>query len=84
MPVEDHPVHEKVRQASDARYGCKDRVRSTHYWAPNRVYYGEKPVPEWTVIKNVMSDECRYDRSPSDPMCEGCANRGSGEPRREP
>lgn len=73
MPVDDHPVHEKVRIAADKSYGCKDHIMSAGYYAPDRVY---RPDGTFyiiqTFIPHVMTTDCRYDLRTTDPRCSGC------------
>ena len=83
MPVEDHPIHEKTRQGSDARYGCWGRERRRE---PLLVKNGHtsghgdfEAVQRLTLIPDHGSVECRYDMSLSDQKCAGCQHRGSGE-----
>jgi hypothetical protein len=80
-PVEDHPVHELVRQKQHARHGCWNRKPfSDGYMAPSRQY---APSGNFTMVKvfipHKMSTECRYDMSLSDGKCAGCQHKGSGE-----
>lgn len=79
MPVEDHAVHEKVKQKEGFRYGC---------WNLPRPMEGQRVVgmrqslcdKTWCEIWTyVFSTNCRFDMSLKDPACEGCEHRGSGE-----
>lgn len=84
MPVEDLPVHEKVREKAGTKYGCFNKDRDMlGYYAPNRMAGsdGYKPVfrLEAVRIPHVMSRECRYDMSLNDMKCQGCKHIGSGE-----
>lgn len=83
-PVEDHAVHEKVQIEATKPYGCHNKDRDfMGYQAPNRFagttghepiwWLGRKPIP------HVMSKECRYDHSLTDPRCTACKHQGSGE-----
>lgn len=73
MPVEDHAVHEKVRQKEGFRYGCHNRERPVHGAPVVSIYSMPREYP----FKH--STECRFDMSLTDPACEGCEHRGSGE-----
>ena len=81
MPVEDHPVHESVRQGADARYGCWGITGEEipAYWVPVRSTKDFLSPLKCVMLEHTMSTECRYDMSLSDPKCEGCKHRGSGE-----
>lgn len=78
MPVEDHPVHEKVKRDSSFRYGCNSvnnpNRSMTGYYAPERKWYGEKFE---TIIKFIpfrMSKPCRnFYLWDVDPACADCA-----------
>jgi hypothetical protein len=88
MPVEDHAVHEKVKQKEGFRYGCHNKPRPTDettYLAPDgwcQDYIGSS---DWLgemgfrEVKHVMSRDCRFDMSFTDPGCEGCWWQGMGE-----
>ena len=83
MPVLEHETHEKVKQKEGFRYGCWNLPRptdGTSYLAPDRLPtgYGNWELGNRRVV-NVMSRECRYDMSLTDPACEGCDWQGSGE-----
>jgi len=81
MPVLDHEVHESTKIDSTARYGCHNRKPYSYgYFAPDRIYRpdGSFYVVQ-TFMKYDMSRECRFDMSLTDPMCEECKHRGSGE-----
>ena len=75
MPVEEHAVHEKVKIAADAPYGCYNRGKfSRGYQAPDRRY---KPDGTFYVIQtrimHNMSESCRnYYLWDTDPRCKGC------------
>lgn len=61
-------------------YGCKDRVLKPGYWTKEREYSSDGGFTLVDrFIKHTMTTECRYDLSLSDPRCEGCRDRGSGE-----
>ncbi len=70
MPVEDHAVHEKVKQKEGFRYGCHNR---------------ERPVKGSPVVSGpgswpyVFSTTCRFDMSFIDTGCRGCWWQGLGE-----
>lgn len=72
MPVENHEVHAKVKIATNKPYGCHngDRTSAGYIGSP----WG---TPKFIV--HAMSTECRYDMSMTDPRCENCKHRGSGE-----
>lgn len=77
MPVEEHAVHEKVKIAADAPYGCYNRGKfSRGYHAPDRRY---KPDGTFYVIQtrifHELSEDCRYDRHQEDPRCAGCTTK---------
>lgn len=84
MAVIDHAVHEKVRIHEDKPYGChsKDRLMNG-YSAPDRRAGTNGYTPTFWIervkIPHVMSKECRFDMSLTDPRCTGCKHRGSGE-----
>ena len=74
MPVEDIPVHEKVKISADKRYGCWGRVKmDAGYFATDRRY---KPDGTYyqilTRIPHRNTTDCRYDLWESDPRCAGC------------
>ena len=80
MPVEDHPVHEKVVLAKGTPYGCKDRVYADGYWTHQRKYLEDgRYVMHEVFIKHVMSADCRYDKSLIDERCATCSKKGNGE-----
>lgn len=69
-PVEDHPVHEKVRVSAGRQYGCNGKPR------PDTERAVTDGGASWPYV---FSTECRYDLSLTDTACEGCQWRGSGE-----
>lgn len=73
MPVEDHAVHEKVREKDGATNGCWNLPRPKKCQPVRSIYAMPR---EWPFV---MSEECRYDMSLTDRKCEGCEWRGSGE-----
>lgn len=81
-PVEDHPVHERTRQAAGAKNGCWNKPRpdpSGGYWAPNRQYDADgyyQNVPTWVPF--AMSTECRFDQIMQPEKCEGCEHINPG------
>lgn len=81
MPVIEHPIHDKVIQKEGFRYGCHSKERSPqNYMVQERAYFSNG----WYELKdrfivNTMSQECRFDMSLTDPGCEDCPWRGSGE-----
>lgn len=81
-PVMDHEVHEKVRVGSEFSYGCNNRLRNfkTHYFATDRIYFANGNFRSIDcAVPHTMSHECRFDLSLTDPACNGCIHRGSGE-----
>lgn len=72
MPVEEHEVHEKVKIADNKPYGCHNRLDHCEGYVGSQ--WG---TPIW--IPHVMSTECRYDMSLTDPRCAKCRHQGSGE-----
>ncbi len=61
-------------------YGCKDRVWKPGYWVKEREYSSDgRFTLVDSFVKYTMTTACRYDLSLSDPRCEGCRDRGSGE-----
>ena len=72
MPVEDHAVHEKVREKEGAVYGCWNKPRPVR----GQPVYSPFSNSEWPYV---FSTECRFDMSLKDPKCDGCEWRGSGE-----
>lgn len=84
MAVLDHKVHEKVKIDQGKPYGCHNGDRRMQgYYAPNRMAGsdGYKPMFRYEAVRieHRMSKECRYDMSLTDPRCDGCNHRGSGE-----
>ena len=86
-PVEEHAVHEKVRQKEGARYGCHNKPRrrddyfvKTGHDATKTHFDGDVTTRQRrSLIPDFGSLECRYDMSLTDDKCEGCEHRGSGE-----
>lgn len=86
MAVLDSEVHEKTRDSG--RYGCNGKPRptdKTFYYAPDgrrlvweggKVFVGEVMLRQ---VYHVNTKDCRHDVSLTDPKCEGCQWRGSGE-----
>lgn len=81
MAVLTHEVHEKVRIEHNKPYGCNGFDKRSHgYWVQERSYRRDGTyVLRDKFMEYRMSHECRYDMSLSDPRCENCENRGSGE-----
>jgi len=81
MPVIEYAVHEKT--IAEPHYGCHNKPRPKiggGYWAPDRIYRPDGTYyNKRKFIKNVLSKECRHDKSLSDPRCCGCNHIGSGE-----
>ena len=75
MPVEDHPVHERVKIDDSTPYGCHSREGfETGYFAPDRRY---KPDGTYYVVQtripHAMSKSCRnFYLWDTDPRCRGC------------
>jgi len=74
MPVEEIPVHEKVKIAADKRYGCWGKAKqSAGYYAPDRRY---KPDGTFYIVQvfipHAMTTDCRYDLHNTDPRCTDC------------
>lgn len=75
MPVEEIPVHEKVRIKEDKPYGCSSRIGFVEgYYAPDRRYRGDGTYHSiLTWIPYAMSRACRnfylWDK---DPRCSVC------------
>lgn len=72
MPGLDHDIHPSVRIGKDWRYGCWNRKRPNEDQIVRSLFSGAF----WSYI---FSTECRFDMSLTDPACEGCEHRGSGE-----
>ena len=68
MPVLDHAIHPSTQIGEGYRYGC---------WNLPRTRYGYHHRGRF--VRDVMSKECRYDMSLTDPFCKGCRWAGSGE-----
>ena len=83
MPVENHAVANSVRISSSFRYGCNNRPGyKAGYLAVDGLTLGNLGHTReisMTYINNNLSKSCRYDKSLTDPACEGCKWRGSGE-----
>ena len=81
MPVLEHETHEKVIQKEGFRYGCHNRDRTPQsYMVQERDYYGFGYYRmKGKHIHNVLSTECRFDMSLTDPACEACWWQGMGE-----
>lgn len=90
MPVDDHPVHEKVKVGADHRYdACQSKVRASGYLAKDGFEIrlcadgGSIGVQRFKWVKDVLSKECRYDGGGGprfhDDRCNGCPRQGSGK-----
>ena len=86
MPVIDHEVHPSTRILADHRYGCWNREEyAGGYYAPDGLddvkdIDGFKDARiRLKYIPNVLSKDCRYGMSVTDPSCSGCRHRGEGE-----
>lgn len=61
-------------------YGCHNATRQPNYlvqdgWQTHRINQAERTVvmmPKYKVHEDLMSKDCRYDLSHSDPKCVGC------------
>lgn len=73
-PVEDHPIHEKVRVGPDFRYAaCQRKIRQPGYYVLTRYYFDDGRYElrnEW--VPNTASKDCRYMQHDTDPACQGC------------
>jgi hypothetical protein len=82
-PVLDHETHQAT--IGSERYdACREKVRKEGYYAQDGweyVWIGGFAVwmPKWVWITDESSATCRYDKSLTDPKCEGCHRRGQGE-----
>lgn len=84
-PVEDHPIHPSTQKGDDFRYGCWNRKPfKKAYFAPNRYmpvlrdpkeFFKQTFVLHAKHIPHVMSTDCRYDMSDTDPNCRECKHR---------
>ena len=71
MPVVEHEVHPHGVRDDAHRYGCFNR----------KPFKKTVTVETWIEVYRWpfrMSNECRYDRSETDPACKGCKHIGSG------
>jgi hypothetical protein len=83
MPGLDHPVHEKTRVGDDFRYGCHNRGKyAAGYFAPDGytpAYAGATQMHvQMRFVPHVLSTDCRFDLSQTDPACRDCKHRGKG------
>ena len=79
MPVDDHPVHEKVKISADKAYGCKNRKTAKGYYAPDREYRPDGTYYLRLVfIPHRLTTSCKYDFRRTDPRCKGCNHRSDG------
>ena len=75
MPVENHPVHDKVKIDDSTPYGCHSREKfSRGYHAPDRRY---KPDGTFYIVQtrifHELSESCRnFYLWDTDPRCAGC------------
>ena len=81
MPVADTDSHPLTIRTASTPYGCLNGDRSADgYWTPSRIYAPDGSfVMGSKFVRHVMSHECRYDKSLTDPRCADCKHRGSGE-----
>jgi hypothetical protein len=79
MPVINHPIHPATMGGK--RYGCNGRREfKAGYWAPDRTYAPDGSfIRTITFVESATIRDCRYDMSLTDPKCDGCPHRGSGE-----
>ena len=80
MPVDDHPVHEKTKIGKDFRYGCHNhKPFNKGYYAPDRIY---RPDGTFYIVQKfipfVMSRNCKFDLSRTDPACRDCKWKEDG------
>lgn len=78
MGVLEHPVHDKVKQGADFKYGCHSAntgpLRPNGYYAPQRVMrsYGDLEYVA-VFIEHRMSTACRnFYLWDADRACAGC------------
>ena len=83
MPVLAHEVHHKVKEPSDAKYGCWNTKRSrAGYYVKDGLFLDTSQVVAIQKVKYIEdfgSLECRYDQSLVDNKCKGCSHQGFGE-----
>ena len=74
MPVEDHPVHEKVKRAEGHHPACFNRAEfQPYYVAMDRVYFPNGKYAHVCVeIPHNMSKLCRQISELVE--CEGCTS----------
>lgn len=78
MPVVEHEVHPHGVRDVDHRYSCFDRPDQFEpvVWMPDG--WNLDGTRRMASLRFRMSNECRYNRSETDPACKGCKHIGSG------
>lgn len=76
MPGVDYDVHPMT--VGGSKYGCWGVLRRREPY-PAKDGFTEDGRQKFTVVEDVMSVDCRYDRSLTDPKCRSCPNAGDGE-----
>lgn len=80
MPGLEHPVSEMTKRTDADPYGCANAKRKGGYWSYQRQQFPDGNfMMTYLFIEDVLSQECRYDHSLTDPRCGTCHKRGSGE-----
>ncbi len=85
MPVEEIPVHEKVRRGADHRYGCWCSQPAKHGFlakdglvvdTENNKGHGVINVGRYRMkyVEHTMSSTCRHPEWETDPGCQGCTS----------
>lgn len=73
-----------VRGAPPAKYACHNRPATTSDYYAQDGYFEALTTAEsgeytrmarFVKISHVMSEDCRYDKRPTDAMCAGCNHR---------
>jgi hypothetical protein len=69
---------------TDFTYGCNNGkrplanapilVQDGYFGTYDPKYAAVTRTPKWVTIPFVMSTECQYDASATDPACKGCAH----------
>ncbi len=75
MPVDDIPVHDKVKIGSDFKYGCNNnKPRGSGYWVQSREYRTNGTyVLMDKFVKFQMTTPCRnFYLWDTDTACRGC------------
>lgn len=87
MPVEKHETHDSTKRGAGHKYGCNGKPRRRNDLAVKDGWHKAASLATLEIqgtqkfkeIPDFGSTECRYDNSLTDPHCEGCEHRGSGE-----